>query len=76
MINFASCFTKGKALGWRTFPKCGVTLIYHLILGPYFENAPSLRLYPTLSELALRTPHMTQKKAQKWNPKKTQKLCI
>jgi len=44
---------KGKAHGWWTFPKCGVGLGYHLILGPYFVNAPTLGLYPTLNSAFL-----------------------
>jgi len=48
MINFASFFTIGKAHVWGTFPKCGAGLSYRLVLGPYFENAPTLVLYLTL----------------------------
>jgi hypothetical protein len=33
MITFASYFTIGKALGWRTFPKCAAGLGYIFIIG-------------------------------------------
>jgi len=45
MINFASCFTIGKALGSGTLPECEARLGYCLLL----ENAPALGLYPTLN---------------------------
>ncbi len=32
----------GKANGRGTFSKCVAELNYHLIIGPYFENAPHL----------------------------------
>jgi hypothetical protein len=41
MINFASCFTIGKALGWGTFLKCGVK--HCLVLGPLFWECPHPR---------------------------------
>ncbi len=43
---FALCFTKGKAHGWWTFPKCGARLGYHLILGPLFCECPYPRALP------------------------------
>jgi hypothetical protein len=38
MINFASCFTIGKAHGWGTFSKCEARLGYHLVLGPLLSE--------------------------------------
>ncbi len=46
MINFASCFTIGKALGWGTFSKCKAGLGYHLVLVPLFWEWPHLRALP------------------------------
>jgi hypothetical protein len=40
-----------KAHARGTFPKCKAQLSYHLILGPYFENAPTLGLYLTNKSL-------------------------
>lgn len=37
----------GEAHGWGGTPKFGAELNYHLILGPLFENAATLGLYPT-----------------------------
>jgi hypothetical protein len=49
MINFALCFTIGKAHGWGTFQKCRPGLNYHLFLGPFVLRIPSvIGLYPTL----------------------------
>jgi hypothetical protein len=47
MINFALCFTKGKALGCGAFPKCEAELGCRLVLGPVSWECPHPGLYPT-----------------------------
>jgi hypothetical protein len=40
MPMFISCFTKGDAHGWGTFPKCEAKLNYHLAIGPSILECP------------------------------------
>jgi hypothetical protein len=47
MINFTLCFTKGKALGCGTFPKCEAEFGCRLVLGPLSWECPHPGLYPT-----------------------------
>ncbi len=52
MINFAACFTSGKAHGWGTFPKWKARLGFRLILGPLFWECPHPRALPYTEILA------------------------
>jgi hypothetical protein len=38
MITFTLCFKMGEAHSCKTFPKCGASLSYHLILCPFFQE--------------------------------------
>jgi hypothetical protein len=40
-------YTRNDLLGIGTFPKWEAKFNNHLVLGPYFENAPTLRLHLT-----------------------------
>jgi hypothetical protein len=53
MINFVSCSTIVKAHGWGTFSKFEVGLSYHLVLVPYFQNAPHPMALPYTEYLQL-----------------------
>jgi hypothetical protein len=83
MINFASCFTIGKAHGWGTFPKCRSGLGYHLILGPLFWECPhprsfTLHLSPVGQALNSRLlqPHNKQNISEMYiNPCHVVPLC-
>jgi hypothetical protein len=45
--KFCLCFTRGKAHGWGTFPKCEAALDYYcLVLGPLFWKCPHILKMP------------------------------